>query len=55
MEAGVVPSVDPVEAFTDVDVVLFVGAFPRKSLSLACISFSFDNFLCEGMEWSAKT
>jgi len=27
---GVVPSVDPVEAFTDVDVVLFVGAFPRK-------------------------
>jgi malate dehydrogenase len=28
--AGVLPSVDPVEAFTDVDVVLFVGAFPRK-------------------------
>jgi len=28
--AGVVPSVEPVEAFTDVDVVLFVGAFPRK-------------------------
>jgi len=27
---GVVPTVDPVEAFTDVDVVLFVGAFPRK-------------------------
>jgi malate dehydrogenase len=28
--AGVLPSVDAVEAFTDVDVVLFVGAFPRK-------------------------
>jgi len=28
--AGVVPTVDPTEAFTDVDVVLFVGAFPRK-------------------------
>lgn len=24
---------DPTEAFTDVDVVLFVGAFPRKYLS----------------------
>jgi len=27
---GIVPSVDPTEAFTNVDVVLFVGAFPRK-------------------------
>jgi malate dehydrogenase len=27
---GVVPSVDAVEAFTNVDYVLFVGAFPRK-------------------------
>jgi malate dehydrogenase len=27
---GVVPSIDVTEAFTDVDVVLFVGAFPRK-------------------------
>lgn len=49
------PTVDPVEAFTDVDVVLFVGALPRKCVFLPLIP-SCSSFICiysldrDGME-----